>query len=173
MKDKNQNKATKSEGSADEKATLNRDFQKMSHSRMLFSGLGNLVLLVICFWIHWSLGALFLVFWLFVLPYLDLRRLRRQEALNPPVLPPKESFDDTSFFDDKRRDQANENDSSDGWKSWDDWDEWQPSESTEALLTETDVDAKSRSEKGAQSDSQVAQIDATSRDPDSELDKRD
>ena len=140
MKDKNQNKAIKSEGSTDDKATLNRDFQKMSHSRMLFSGLGNLVLLVICFWIHWSLGALFLVFWLFVLPYLDLRRLRRQEALNPPVLPDKESFDDTPFTDDKKGAEEDEN-----WKSWDDWDAWQPSALEDEPKTKGSADVKESS----------------------------
>ena len=83
MKDKNQNKATKSEGSADEKATLNRDFQKMSHSRMLFSGLGNLVLLVICFWIHWSLGALFfLMTRLFSMTSVVIKRVRTTHQMD-------------------------------------------------------------------------------------------
>lgn len=115
---------------------LNQEFKKMSYSKMLFTGLGNLVLLVICFWIHWSLGALFLVFWLFVLPYLDLRRLRKYEAENPPVLPKSESFDDTPFFEDKpltedhpsqnasKNEAAQEEDKGDQWKSWDDWDDW-------------------------------------------------
>lgn len=98
---------------------LNQEFKKMSYSRMLFSGLGNLVLLVICFWIHWSLGALFLVFWLFILPYLDLRRLRKYEAENPPKLPKSDEFDDSPLFDDQAK-----ADEEDQWKSWDDWDEW-------------------------------------------------
>ncbi|HIW06984.1 MAG TPA: hypothetical protein H9889_06625 [Candidatus Ignatzschineria merdigallinarum] len=102
-------------------AQLNQDFKKMSYSRMLFSGLGNLVLLVICFWIHWSLGAIFLVFWLFVMPYLDLKRLRKHEAENPPILPKSEDFDDSSLFEDASKEEKEEDDQ---WKSWDDWDEW-------------------------------------------------
>lgn len=102
-------------------AQLNQDFKKMSYSRMLFSGLGNLVLLVICFWIHWSLGAIFLVFWLFVMPYLDLKRLRKNEAENPSILPKSEDFDDSSLFEDASQEEKEEDDQ---WKSWDDWDEW-------------------------------------------------
>lgn len=102
-------------------AQLNQDFKKMSYSRMLFSGLGNLVLLVICFWIHWSLGAIFLVFWLFVMPYLDLKRLRKHEAENPSILPKSEDFDDSSLFEDASQEEKEEDDQ---WKSWDDWDEW-------------------------------------------------
>ncbi|PWD86453.1 hypothetical protein [Ignatzschineria cameli] len=102
---------------------LNRDFQKMSYSRMIFSGLGNLVLLIICFWIHWSLGVLFMIFWLFILPYLDMRRLRRYEAENPTPLPPKDSFDDTPFLDDPSETQSNKQ-GDDQWKAWDDWDAW-------------------------------------------------
>lgn len=98
---------------------LNRDFQKMSYSRMIFSGLGNLVLLVICFWIHWSLGVLFMIFWLFILPYLDMRRLRRYEAENPTPLPSKDSFDDTDFVDGQ-----GEREEEDRWRSCDDWDAW-------------------------------------------------
>lgn len=102
---------------------LNQEFKKMSYSKMLFSGLGNLVLLVICFWIHWSLGAVFLIFWLFVLPYLDLRRLRKYEAENPPVLPKSETFDDSPLFkeDDAKADRFKEGNEDDSWKSWDDW----------------------------------------------------
>ena len=117
-------KASESTGEA-----INKDFKKMSYSRMLFSGLGNLVLLVICFYIHWSLGALFLVFWLFVLPYLDLRRLRKYEAENPSKLPESMDFDDSDLFDDK---SDSKEEQKDNWKSWNDWDDWkEPDDSKE------------------------------------------
>lgn len=99
---------------------LNQNFKKMSYSQMLFSGLGNMVLLVIFFWIHWSLGALFLIFWLFVMPFLDLRRLRKREAENPPQLPKSSEFDDTPFY----KEEVKRDEEDDSWKSWDDWDEW-------------------------------------------------
>lgn len=101
-------------------AQYQKDFNKMSHSRMLFSGLGYLILLVICFWIHWILGVLFAIFWLFVLPYLDLRQLRKHEAKNPPQLPKSESFDDSPFL----KEEKGEDEIDSKWKSWDDWDEW-------------------------------------------------
>ncbi len=105
----------------DKKPSLNRDFQTMSYSRMIFSGLGNLVLLIICFWIHWGLGIAFLIFWLFILPYLDLRRLRKREAENPPILPKSDEYDDSDFFKDKDEKPLEPDDR---WKSWDDWDDW-------------------------------------------------
>lgn len=101
---------------------LDRDFKRMTYSRMIFTGVGNLILFLICLWIHWSLGAIFLVFWLFVLPYLDMRRIRKYEAENPPKLPKSSDFDDTPF-DGKEKPQKDE-DEDENWKSWDDWDEW-------------------------------------------------
>ncbi|WP_026878604.1 hypothetical protein WMO13_02450 [Ignatzschineria larvae DSM 13226] len=101
-----------------------RDVRKMNYSRMVMSGLGNLVILLICFWIHWGLGLAFAVFWLFVMPYLDMRRLRKYEAEHPPVLPSSKDFDDSPLFPED--DQNNEQD--DQWKSWDDWDAWQGTE---------------------------------------------
>lgn len=103
-------------------AGLDRDFKRMTYSRMIFSGVGNLVLLLICLWIHWSLGAIFLVFWLFVLPYLDMRRIRKYEAENPPNLPKSSDFDDTPLYGEAKPKKEDEED--DQWKSWDDWDEW-------------------------------------------------
>lgn len=105
-----------------------RDVRKMNYSRMAVSGLGNLVILLICFWIHWGLGLAFAVFWLFVMPYLDMRRLRKYEAEHPPVLPSSKDFDDSPLFpeDDQENDQNNKQD--DQWKSWDDWDAWQSGE---------------------------------------------
>ena len=115
---------------AQSRKILNRDFQKMSSSRMIFSGLVNLILLVICFWIHWSLGVLFAIFWLFVLPYLDMRRLRKYEAENPSILPKSDDFDDTPFFDageSRKKEEARDQ----NWKSWDDWDDWKKDEDSE------------------------------------------
>lgn len=103
---------------------LDRDFKRMTYSRMIFSGVGNLVLLLICLWIHWSLGAIFLVFWLFVLPYLDMRRIRKYEAENPPNLPKSSDFDDTPFNSSGEQPGADDEEEDEKWKSWDDWDEW-------------------------------------------------
>lgn len=121
QKDPHFDEQVKNKGTGKAAAQLNEEFKKMSYSKMLFTGLGNLVLLVICFWIHWSLGALYAIFWLFVLPYLDLKRLRKYEAKNPPVLPKSDTFDDSPLFEDEI---SKEDGEEDRWKSWDDWDEW-------------------------------------------------
>ncbi|GGZ90520.1 hypothetical protein DC083_00910 [Ignatzschineria ureiclastica] len=102
-----------------------RDVRKMNYSRMAVSGLGNLVILIICFWIHWGLGLAFAVFWLFVMPYLDMRRLRKYEAEHPPVLPSSKDFDDSPLFPEEDQKHTQNDEQDDQWKSWDDWDAWQ------------------------------------------------
>lgn len=140
-----------------------RDVRKMNYSRMVMSGLGNLVILLICFWIHWGLGLAFAVFWLFVMPYLDMRRLRKYEAEHPPVLPSSKDFDDSPLFSEDDQEKA-QNDQDDQWKSWDDWDAWQG----------TDADSKDDQANQGQSTSGQSKQNQSKSEPSTkgEADKR-
>ncbi len=138
-------KPTTGQGRQEKIASGLRDVRKMNYSRMVMSGLGNLVILIICFWIHWGLGIAFAIFWLFVMPYLDMRRLRKYEAEHPPVLPSSEDFDDSPLFPE---DKAQGEEQSDQWKSWDDWDAWQDLDAdSKQGLSKSEQSTKSETDK--------------------------
>ncbi len=94
------------------------DFKELSYSRMIFSGVGHMILLIGAFWLHWSLGVLYLIFWLFILPFLELKRLQQRERENPLPKPSKEAvYDDSPLFEDEwdREDRAWKEEWDEGW----------------------------------------------------------
>lgn len=108
--------------------TGQRDFKELSYSRMIFSGVGHMLLLILAFWLHWSFGGLYLVFWLFILPFLELKRLQKRERDNPlPKLSKESRYDDAPLFK-ERWDQEEKS-----WKEeWQEgWDETSRGESKE------------------------------------------